>query len=253
MNSLMQYALIPLAAVTSFWQGRTTSNVNLMACNTLNYTTEIVSLDPMAIYINGLLSGTEADYLLNLAKSQDAFVHHEDKYPEHMTETSRRIASSCHLPQEDPVVQCFLQRALNFVGFIEHDGFESLQVVKYLPGERHDPHQDWFAQPPQIAPGLTCNRAASFFVYLGDEPTGGETCFHHLNPAPLDADPTKFSNINSDDGLGIAVKPIIGNAMFWMNLHSNNTGDDRVRHSALPVKSGVKYGMNVLLKRCFSQ
>ncbi|PYI28102.1 putative prolyl 4-hydroxylase alpha subunit [Aspergillus indologenus CBS 114.80] len=218
----------------------------------MNYTTEIVSLDPLAIYINDLLSKPEADYLLDLAKSQDSFVHHEDKYPEHMTESARRIASSCHLPADDPVVQCFLARALDFVGFINHDGFESLQVVKYLPGERHDPHHDWFATPARVAPGKVCNRAASFFVYLGEEPTGGETCFHHLNPAPPDADATKFSNINSDDGLGLAVKPIVGNGMFWMNLHANNSGDERVRHSALPVRSGVKYGMNVLLKRCFA-
>lgn len=33
----------------------------------MNYTTEIVSLDPLAIYINNLLSKSEAEYLLALA------------------------------------------------------------------------------------------------------------------------------------------------------------------------------------------
>lgn len=150
------------------------------------------------------------------------------------------------------MIHCIIKRAADFVGFIPNDGFEALQVVKYLEGgDRHDPHFDWFASPPKISSGLICNRAASFFVYLGDELEGGETCFHFMYPAPPDADPYKFSNINSDDGLGFSVKPIAGNVIFWMNLHSNNTGDVRVQHSALPVRSGTKYGMNILLKRCF--
>ncbi|KAJ5722263.1 hypothetical protein N7488_000298 [Penicillium malachiteum] len=183
--------------------------------------------------------------------TEGTFKHHEDKYPDHKEETSRRIASSLILPSDDPVVECIIKRSTDFVGFIPHDGFEALQVVRYFEDERHDPHFDWFQTPPKIASGLTCNRAASFFVYLGDQPEGGETCFHYLYPAPPDADPKKFSNINSDDGLGVAVKPITGNAMFWMNLYSNNTGDPRVQHSALPIRSGTKYGMNILLKRCW--
>ncbi|EPS31656.1 hypothetical protein PDE_06613 [Penicillium oxalicum 114-2] len=221
-------------------------------CSAVNYTTEIVSLDPLAIYINGFISSWEIAYLRDLADKEGTFTHHEAKYPDHKSHAARRIASSLYLPSDDLVVDCIVKRSTAFVGFIPNDGFEVLQVVKYHEGgDRHDPHYDRFLSPPSIPSGFTCNRVASFFVYLGDEPEGGETCFHFLQPAPQDADPEKFSNINSDDRLGFAVKPVTGNAMFWMNLHSNNTGDVCVQHSALPLKSGTKYGMNILLRRCF--
>ncbi|KAJ5515767.1 hypothetical protein N7527_007327 [Penicillium freii] len=258
MSKWMQYALVPLAVFTSpfrsmweEWTGSHQVNMTNMPCGASNYTTEIVSLDPLAIYINGFMSNWEITHLRELADSQETFMYHEDKHPDQKDHKSRRIASSCRLPMNDPVVECIIQRSADFVGFVTHDGFEQLQVVKYRENERHDPHHDWFASPPKLASGLTCNRAASFFAYMGDDPQGGETCFHHLYPAPQDADPAKFSNINSDNGLGFATKPITGNAIFWMNLHSNNTGDPRVQHSALPIKSGTKYGMNILMKRCF--
>ena len=164
----------------------------------------------------------------------------------------RRTSSSAILPMEDPVAQCIDQRAEKFVGFIPRDKFESIQLVKYLEAERHDPHFDWFSYPPKLDNGTICNRASSFFVYLGGNCTGGETYFERLNPAPSVANRTKFLNTNSEDGLGLAVRPIKGNAMFWMNLHANNTGDERVLHTAMPLKSGVKHGMNLLMKRCFA-
>lgn len=118
--------------------------------------------------------------------------------------------------------------------------------------ERHDFHYDWFEYPPRLNDGeITCNRASSFFVYLGGNATGGETYFPELPAVPPGGDGSKFVRTNSEDGLGLAVRPRKGNAIFWMNLHANNTGDTRVRHAALPVKSGIKHGMNILMKRCF--
>lgn len=97
-------------------------------------------------------------------------MYHEDKDPDQKDHTSRRIASSCRLPMDDPVVECIIQRSTDFVGFVTHDGFGQLQVVKYRENERHDPHHDWFASPTKLASALTCNRAASFFAYMGDDP-----------------------------------------------------------------------------------
>lgn len=164
----------------------------------------------------------------------------------------RRTASAAKMPNDDPVVQCIHERAHQFVGFADHVGFEALQLVRYLETERHDAHFDWFEYPPKLDNGLTCQRAASFFVYLeGASCDGGETYFPELNAVPDDADDAKFTKSVARDGKGLAVKPFRGNAMFWNNLHSNNTGDVRVLHSSLPLRSGLKEGMNILMKSCF--
>ncbi|KAJ5381373.1 uncharacterized protein N7496_003801, partial [Penicillium cataractarum] len=142
-------------------------------------TTEIVSLDLLAIDINEFLSSWEISHLRDLATvlsfqraifrdKEGKFTHHEDKYHDHKPHTARRIASSLYLPSDDLVVDCIIKRSTDF-------------VVKYREGgDIHERHYDWFLSPPRIASGLKCNRAAIFFVYLGDEPEGGETCFHFL-------------------------------------------------------------------------
>lgn len=49
----------------------------------------------------------------------------------------------------------------------------------------------------------------------------------------------------TDQGTGLSVKPKRGNGVFWNNMLPNGTGDPRVIHAGLPVKSGVKIGMNM--------
>ena len=146
---------------------------------------------------------------------------------------------------------CINEWATKFIGFINKVSFEAIQLVKYQETELHDSHFDWFEYPPKLENGLTCNRDASFFVYLGSDCKGGETYFESLEPVPKNGDGSRFTKVASENEKGLAVKPIKGNALFWMNLHANNTGDQRVRHAALPIRSGIKHGMNLLMKRCF--
>lgn len=44
---------------------------------------------------------------------------------------------------------------------------------------------------------------------------------------------------------GVLFHPIAGNAIFWVNLHANRTGDERNIHAGLPVIEGEKIAMNI--------
>ena len=104
------------------------------------------------------------------------------------------------------------------------------------------------------------NRIASFFVILQDNCTGGETYFPYVQPVSKqdghergadagDAEHWKWSDRDPawrkhEDG-GVAFRPIAGNAVFWVNLHANGTGDKRTMHAGLPVGSGLKTAMNI--------
>lgn len=162
-----------------------------------------------------------------------------------------RSSSTAFLPYEDPVCHCVGQRALKFLGFIEHEAYERLQLVRYYPGQEYNLHSDWLHRPkvsrsPQDQ-GREYNRLGSFFTYLGGNATGGETYFPFVNGASINADGRKYAIPAS--GQGLVVRPTKGSALFWMNLHaSNGTGDERTFHAGLPVHSGVKYGMNVWTK-----
>lgn len=43
----------------------------------------------------------------------------------------------------------------------------------------------------------------------------------------------------------IAFRPVRGNALFWVNLDANGTGDSRTLHAGLPLQDGLKTAMNI--------
>ena len=122
--------------------------------------------------------------------------------------------------------------------------------MRYLPNQQHDFHVDWHRDPDSPEPGMICNRLLSFFVFLGDDCIGGETYFPEINAAPKNSDGRKYSRTDKEGDKGLAVKPIKGSAIFWMNLHQNGTGDERVQHAGLRVSQGTKSGMNILGEWC---
>ena len=69
-------------------------------------------------------------------------------------------------------------------------------------------------------------RVLTFFLYLNDVESGGETRFPLLD--------------------NLTVAPKRGRAILWPNVlnESPNEKDDRTDHEALPVLEGVKYGAN---------
>ena len=128
------------------------------------------------------------------------------------------------------------------------DDIGILQLVKYQAGQRFDLHHDWYDYPQRHADGRRFNRIASFFAFLHDNCTEGETYFPYIKPTKgpnsrglLDQE-GKF-RLHKDGG--VAFKPIRGNALFWMNLAANGTGDKRVVHAGLPVAEGTKVAMNI--------
>lgn len=158
-----------------------------------------------------------------------------------------RTSKSAGLPPTSPVVQCVLSRARNFLGTVlsttEDFGFP--QLVHYQTGQKFDIHHDWYdtPQPVRGAPGRYFNRIASFFVFLEDQCEGGETWFPYIEGSGVEE--LGGGRWKEHEDGGVAFRPRSGNALFWVNLHSNGTGDKRVMHAGLPLKSGVKTAMNI--------
>lgn len=152
------------------------------------------------------------------------------------------------VPWKDPVALCLSDRMKSFLGNIQHIDVEPLQIVKYEGCERFRLHMDWFRETRnetyiEERPFRPYNRLGSIFIYLERNCTGGETYFPAIRGVSTDADGEKFAR--TDQGTGFLVKPKRGNAVFWNNMFPNGTGDPRVLHAGLPVKSGVKIGMNM--------
>ena len=130
-----------------------------------------------------------------------------------------------------------------------HLDFQAPQLVRYTPGQQFKLHADWFAeaQPYHNDGNLqgypSWNRPASLFAILENNFTGGGTWFPFLPEPTVDGPKSKMWYRHEEKGL--VFRPKAGDALFWVNLFRNGTGDERTRHVGLPVESGLKTGMNI--------
>jgi prolyl 4-hydroxylase len=76
---------------------------------------------------------------------------------------------------------------------------------------------------------------------LEGECSGGETWFPYIDVKGLGEG--KWRKLEGDGGMAFA--PRGGNALFWVNLHANGTGDERTVHAGLPLIEGRKTAMNI--------
>jgi prolyl 4-hydroxylase len=128
-------------------------------------------------------------------------------------------ASECY---NDPLVKRVINRISDISGVDCHLNCEFLQLLRYDVGQYYKLHNDYIPHERDLLGGV---RILTFYIYLSDVEQGGETSFPRLN---------------------ITVHPKRGRAILWPNVldSSPNLRDVRTFHSALPVVSGIKYGVN---------
>lgn len=150
----------------------------------------------------------------------------------------------------DAVVRCVEDRALAFQGLdTPRSRLEPVQLVRYGAGEHFHFHTDWHADGGAAAdPRHGGDRLSSFFAYVAveDGTTGGGTSFP-LVDAPPGEGWCALGHVDCDEEWerGVAFRPVEGNAVFWLNLLPDGSGDPRTLHAGLPVTSGGKVGMNI--------
>jgi len=86
-------------------------------------------------------------------------------------------------------------------------------------------------------------------VYLSADCEGGGTKFPRLH-RPEGRSWCDYIDCSDDHELdgeeaGVIFKPKKGAAVFWENFRPDGTGYEETWHAGLPVKSGVKIGLNI--------
>ncbi|ORY19441.1 hypothetical protein BCR34DRAFT_527723 [Clohesyomyces aquaticus] len=227
------------------------------SCEAHKYTTEIVSIDPLVIYINNFTTFQEAEDLIKAGEAdfEPSFISRSTG----LHQVSGRTSSSAPLEPDIPLVSCILSRARTFMGslMLPSEPFSMPQIVRYFPSEKYDLHTDFWPrhQIMNDGSGRLFNRPASFFVFLRDNCTQGETYFPLVDVLDRDAEhggevarrwEGRASRGEKDgEEMGVKFRPITGNAVFWINLDAEGKGDRRLVHAGLPVGEGEKIGMNL--------
>lgn len=156
-----------------------------------------------------------------------------------------RNSMTARLDTTDSVINAIQARARALPFYKPAGSFMPMVVQNYGVAGVYRDHYDWFED--KLAVGG--NIASTFFVYILANCTGGGTNFARLTP-PEDESWCEFVDCDRPTDEGVTFKPILGNAVYWENLHSDgrtlsDRGHERTLHAGMPVTSGNKMGLNL--------
>ena len=178
-----------------------------------------LSHSPAIHALPALLSAAECDLLATLSERRlrPALIFHEAQARFVADPIRDSDAAGFPILAEWPAIHAINRRLARVSGTGVEQG-ETLQVLRYRPGQQYRAHLD-------AVPGLANQRILTCLVYLNDDFAGGETCFTRLNLSHRGA---------KGDGL------LFANCLPDANGLSDKRPDPISEHAGLPVQSGVK-------------
>ena len=103
---------------------------------------------------------------------------------------------------------------------------ETLQLVRYHPSQKYEPHHDYFKSGTEAAN----NRTYTGLVYLNDLEPGDQ------------GGATRFPNLK------LEIKPQVGRIAVWANCRAEGNAvicDERTLHGGDPPEKSTKYALNI--------
>jgi len=174
---------------------------------------ERLSDSPVVSVFPALLSSAECDFLVAEAQPwlQPSVVIDPASGRQLRNPIRTSDGMSFGYPLEAPAIHALNRRLAAATGTDVRQG-ESLQVLRYRPGEEYKPHFDAVA-------GEANQRILTLLVYLSDDYRGGETLFLRT---------------------GLAFKGRKGDALLFRNALPDGRADQASQHAGLPVTRGQK-------------
>ncbi|KAI0013715.1 hypothetical protein F4779DRAFT_640168 [Xylariaceae sp. FL0662B] len=222
------------------------------ACPPDAYAVHIFSKAPLVIYVENFLSEEERAHLLEISEPifEPSTVTHDGDST--VRDAAVRDSEVALLPRTE-AVRCVERRARAFQGWRDDLWVERLRTQRYgAPDQHYAHHFDWGS-------GVRgWGRVSSFMAWVqADGVEGGATEFPMLRRGGPDEPWCRWVECEAaaeapkKDGeerpVGVAFRPVAGNAVFWENFRPDGTGRGWAEtwHAGLPVRKGTKVGLNI--------
>ena len=141
---------------------------------------------------------------------------------------SIRTSSTAMLPANDPIVRRITERAALVTGY-PYENIEPLQLVKYVDGQKYEPHFD-YGEACDFAENLANgHRHVTMLAYLNHVPEeqGGFTVFPKLN---------------------LRMSPTANAAIVFNDCLPNGEEDPRTLHGGQPPTNATKIAINIWIR-----
>lgn len=164
--------------------------------------------DPRVVVVDGAALEAECQAMISLARerlSRSPVVG--------QAASPARTSQGCFVSQKESEIAAAMTQRASVLARRPPSCCEFVQVLRYGPGEKYDPHHDWFADASNQADGG--QRVATVMIYLS-ACIGGETVFPKL---------------------GLAVAPSLGRAVGFCYEQENPL----LFHGGNPPRGGEKW------------
>lgn len=214
------------------WHGR--SNDSLFCyTNVYNYqrlNVEVLSEDPVLIVFRKFASDEEVAGVLEDVKKEELHaakvVDQDAEGVAAMEGPGRRTNVTFVAHEKTARIALIFRRAKAMIPFVKFENSEIWQILSYHPGGHYAPHWDYLffksEEQKDVLSKEMGNRFATFLFSLQSASKGGGTVFPEV---------------------GITVMPTPGDAVFFTNMHPDESLDKNSLHGACVVREGVKIAM----------
>jgi len=169
--------------------------------------------EPLIVILGNVLSNEECDELIRLSSDK---LQRSKIGSTHDVNELRTSSSMFFQESENEIVTRVEKRVSTIMNIpIEHG--ESMQILRYTPGQEYKAHYDYFSSTSQAAKN---NRISTLIMYLNDVEQGGETFFPKLN---------------------LSVTPKKGMAVYFEYFYTDNDLNELTLHGGSPVIAGEKW------------
>lgn len=139
--------------------------------------------DPQIVMFADFLSKNECDRLIETARPRmQRSLTADLQTGEQRVDTVRTSRGMFFRRDENPLVRTIEARIARLLSWPVENG-EHLQVLHYRPGDRYEPHYDYFDPAGEGSASLLARggqRIATLLIYLREPERGGETTFPDL-------------------------------------------------------------------------
>ncbi|XP_048495674.1 probable prolyl 4-hydroxylase 10 isoform X3 [Beta vulgaris subsp. vulgaris] len=173
------------------------------------------------------MSKDECEYLIKLASPHMEKLKVIDEKTGKNKDSRVRTSSGTFLPRgRDTIIRAVEQRIANFT-FLPVEHGEGLQVLHYYEvGQKYEPHFDYFLEDYSTVTGD--QRIATILMYLSDVEEGDETVFPSAKGNFSDV--PYWNELSKCGQEGLAVKPKMGDALFFWSLKPDASLDPSSLH-----------------------
>eukprot|EP00879_Flechtneria_rotunda_P002604 GHRR01002805.1.p1 GENE.GHRR01002805.1~~GHRR01002805.1.p1 ORF type:complete len:312 (+),score=60.59 GHRR01002805.1:150-1085(+) len=200
---------------------------------------EIIQLawEPRAYHLKGLLTDEECDHIKAISQDQltASDVVNSDTGKSERSQVRTSTGTFFNMGHDDVITR--IEERVADVTMLPRENQEGLQVLKYVDGQKYEPHHDYFHDVFNKDPARGGQRVVTVLMYLATPEEGGETVFPDVDPS-LKVEGEGWSDCAKN---GLAHKPKKGDALMFYSLTPDGVEDPHSLHGSCPTTKGEKW------------